>query len=461
MIEQAVAHAHAQSASYLAGFTQLLRIPSVSTDPAYAADIQRAATWITDHMREIGLENVAIYPAEGGHPALYGEWTGASDSAPTVLLYAHYDVQPPDPLEEWESPPFEPTLREGKLYARGVADDKSGVWIILKAIDALLKTEGRLPLNVKLIFEGMEEAGSLGMDAFIRDHQDLLACDLIIIADGGASPARPVILSGVRGVTGAEVRVQGPAADLHSGLLGGGVNNPLHVVGKIIASFHDDAGNILIPGYYDDVLISTEAERQAMAALDEPRIEAYHDRFGEWTVWGDAAYSFTERTTVRPTLDVNGIYGGYQGAGGKTIIPASGGFKVTMRLVPDQDPADILDKFVTHVMGFEDESVSISIEREMAYVPSLMLPAGSPAVEALQRAYEAAWGMRASVERAGGSVPIVSLFEQHLDAPITNLSLSIGGQIHSPNEYLWVDFVEKGIVTTIHALAELADALKG
>ena len=460
MTEQAVAHVRREIESYLEGFKDLLRIPSVSTDPAYVADIQRATIWITDHMRQIGLENVAIYPAEGGHPALCGEWLGAGENAPTVLLYAHYDVQPPDPLDQWETPPFEPTLRGEKLCARGIADDKSGVWILLKAIDALLKTEGRLPLNVKLIFEGMEEAGSLGMDVFIRDHQDLLDCDLIVIADGGASPARPVILSGVRGVTGAEVWVQGPAADLHSGLLGGGVNNPLHVMGKIIASFHDEVGNILIPGFYDNVLTPDEAERQEMADLDEPRIAAYRERFGEWTVWGDDAYSFTERTTVRPTLDINGIYGGYQGAGGKTIIPASGGFKVTMRLVPNQDPSDILDKFVAHVMSFADDTASISIETEMAYQPSLMLPAGSPAVEALQRAYEAAWGMRASVERAGGSVPIVSLFEQYLDAPITNLSLSIGGQIHSPNEYMWVDYVEKGIVTTIYALTEWADALK-
>jgi len=261
-------------------------------------------------------------------------------------------------------------------------------------------------------------------------------------------------------VTGAEVRVQGPAVDLHSGLMGGGVNNPLHVMGKIIASFHDEVGNILIPGFYDDVLTPADAERRAMADLDDPRIAAYHERFGDWAVWGDDAYSFTERTTVRPTLDINGIYGGYQGAGGKTIIPASGGFKVTMRLVPDQDPIHILDKFAAHVMSFADESASIRIEREMAYLPSQMLSSDSPAVEALQRAFEAAWGMRASVERAGGSVPIVSLFEQYLDAPITNLSLSIGGQIHSPNEYMWVDYVEKGIVTAIHALTEWANVLR-
>lgn len=449
--ETAVEHARAHFDEYYAGFLEFLKIESVSTDAAYNDNVAQCATWLVAHLQELGFDNAKYYPTEGGHPAVYADWLHAGEDKPTVLIYAHYDVQPVDPLDKWDTPPFEPTERDGLLYARGVVDDKSGVWMVLKGCQAAMAVDGGLPVNVKLIFEGMEEAGSKGMDGFIRDHTDLLAADFIVISDGVSAPNMPNVLGGVRGIAGAEVFISGPEADVHSGLLGGVVHNPLHKAAEIIASFHDERGNITIEGFYDDVLEPTEAERARFADREELAIGMMKGMSGDFKVWGDERYSFLERAAARPTLDVNGITGGYQDEGMKTIIPGYASFKVTMRLAPDQDPQDIAEKFERHVMSFADETTAIKVVAQGAFRPSLMLQDG-PIIEALQAAHQMAWGRPAVIERTGGSVPIVGMFEEHLNVPITNVSLAVGGSFHAPNEYFVLEYFQPCLETALNML---------
>ncbi|MCU0519909.1 MAG: M20/M25/M40 family metallo-hydrolase, partial [Anaerolineae bacterium] len=343
-LKASVTYAHAHTDAFLEQYKELLRIPSIGADPAYRADVRRAAEWIAAEMTRLGLDHVEIF-ATDGQPAVYGDWLHAGADAPTVLLYAHYDVQPVDPLALWVTPPFEPAVREGKLYARGAVDDKSGVFLHLKAIESVLSATGSLPINVKILFEGEEESGSPTMEPFVEAYRDLLAADAIVISDGGGSDEVPDMAASVRGIVGAEVHVRGPERDLHSGGFGGVVHNPTHMVGKIIAALHDDDGRIRIPGFYDAVRPISESIRTWIEAEEPHAIESARKETGPKPFWGVPGYSYLERATAQPTCDVNGIFGGYQGSGNKTVLPAEAGFKVTMRLVADQDPADIREKF--------------------------------------------------------------------------------------------------------------------
>lgn len=453
--QKALETARANQQPYLDGFFELLRIPSVSTDQTYKPEVQRAADWLVAELERLGFANCRAYPTSG-HPVVFGEWLQAGPDAPTVLVYAHYDVQPVDPLDEWVSPPFEPQIRDGKIYARGVVDDKAGVWGNLKAFDAMLSANGTLPVNIKVLFEGEEETGSPSMEAFITANHDLLAADFMLVCDGGSAPGDPTIMYAARGIIEAEVTVTGPARDLHSGLYGGVAHNPLHVVGQIIGALHDADGRVLVPGFYDNVR-DLVADELAMMATDEPGFvaKAVEDT-GRDVFWAQALGDFSVRATALPTLDVNGIFGGYQGPGSKTVIPSQGGFKVTMRLVADQEPAVVQRKFVDYVKTFASDTASIDVRTGPLGWPVTMLFDG-PEVEAVQRAYETNWGKRARMIRVGGSVPIMGMFQRELGMPLTSLGLGSGENIHAPNEYFWLEYFYKSVDTAIDFYFNLAE----
>ena len=448
MIEQALAYVQAHLDEFLDGYKELLRIPSISTDPAYKEELLRCAAWVVAEMERIGLKNCRTLPT-AGHPVVYGEWLEAGPDKPTVLVYAHYDVQPVDPLSLWESAPFEPTVREGKLFARGAIDDKSGVWGNLKAFEAMFAADGKLPVNIKVCFEGEEEMASPNMHAFVAANKELLAADAVLLCDGGFKPERPSITYALRGALAAEVTIRGPKKDLHSGAYGGVVHNPLHLAGKIVGSFHDETGRIQIPGYYDAVRALSESESAAM----HDNWEQIKDRVMEGStvdkLWAGPMGTPPERITALPTLDVNGISGGYEGPGIKTIIPSSATFKLTMRLVADQDPEVIAGLFTDHVMGFATDTLDIDVQILAKGWPVTMEFEG-PLINAVQTALKATTGLEANLTRGGGSIPIGGMFQQELGAPLTALGVGFGENVHSPNEYLELEHFQTGIDTLLH-----------
>lgn len=459
-ISQSLAYAHANRERHLKKFFDLLRIPSISTDPAYAKDIEKAARWVVAELERLGFDQCRIIPTDG-HPVVYGEWLNAGDDKPTIVIYVHYDVQPPDPLDLWQTAPFEPEIRDGKLYARGAVDDKSGVWGNLVAFESILQATGTLPVNVKVFFEGEEESGSPGMAPFVEANKDLLQGDLLVVCDGGSNPPDPEITYALRGIIAAEVTVTGPAHDFHSGIGGGVVHNPIHMVSRIIASFHDENGEILIPGAYDGVIPLTEEERSQFDAMEAQTIDSLRETMGDFRVWGEAGYNFIERMTGRPSLDVNGVYGGYQGDGVKTIIPSKAGFKITMRLAPGQNPPDIAKKVEAHIMSFATETVDIEVKiGKQAGWPVLLLRDG-PIIDVLNRAYEAGWGKTINFTRTGGSVPVVGMFQREMNIPITFMGFGTGALIHAPNEHLYLDYFYANIDTAIHFYHYLENAFGG
>jgi acetylornithine deacetylase/succinyl-diaminopimelate desuccinylase-like protein/MFS family permease len=454
-LKASVDYARGKIEAFVEQYKELLRIPSIGADPAYRADVRRAAEWIAEEMQRLGIEHVQVLDTEG-QPAVYGDWLHAGEEAPTALLYAHYDVQPVDPLDLWVAPPFEPDIRDGKLYARGVIDDKAGVFLHLKAFESVMAATGSLPINVKFIFEGEEESGSPTMAPFIEAHKALLAADVAVISDGGSSDEVPSMMASVRGIVAAEVRVKGPERDLHSGSFGGVVHNPTHMVGKIVAALHDDEGRIRIPGFYDDV-VPVSAAHQALIEVNEPRALAHaRKETGLETFWGVPGYTYLERATAQPTCDVNGIFGGYQGAGAKTVLPAEAGFKVSMRLVENQDPDDIVEKFVAFVDSFARDTLKIETRILSSSWPAETLISG-PIAQAVVDAYTATWGHAPTMARAGGSVPIIGMLQHLLDIPVVSMGLGHGGNGHSPNEYYDLDYFAVNIDTAIRFLYNLAN----
>ena len=415
-IKQAIDYAHTNSDTYIEGFYDFLRIPSVSTDPKYKADLERCADWVVDEMKRIGFHNCRKITTDG-QPVVYGEWLEAGEDAPTLLVYAHYDVQPIDPIDLWDSEPFEPTLRDGKLYARGVIDDKCGVWLNLKAFESMFRTDGKLPVNVKLFFEGEEECGSPNMAPFVKANKELLSADALILCDGNFSGDNPQQGYSARGIVAAEVTITGPNRDLHSGAWGGAVHNPLHHAGKIIASFHDDDGRVAIAGYYDQVRTLSDNEYRAMMAVWGEIGDTVKGGAGVDAFWGEAVAPMPERLTALPTLDVNGMWGGYQDAGVKTIIPSSAGFKVTMRTVADMNPSDVAQRFTDHVMSFAVETLKIDVHILVEAYPFTMQFEG-PLVDAAQDAYQAILGKTATLVRGGGSIPIGGMLQNELNMEI-------------------------------------------
>lgn len=419
-----------------------LRIPSVSAKSEHREDVRRAADWLIERMLEAGLEKAEIYPTEG-HPVVVGEWRRA-EGAPTLLIYGHYDVQPAEPLEEWSTPPFEPTIRNNKVYARGAVDDKGQLYLYLKAVEAHLSTRGSLPVNLVFLIEGEEEVGSPHLEAFLVQHREDLACDAVLISDTGMfAPGLPSITRGLRGLAYMEVRVQGPAGDLHSGAYGGAVVNPANALASIIAQLHDKDGRVTIPGFYDDVLEVDDAERGRISALPFEE-ETLRSEVGASELAGEKGFSPLERLWIRPTLDVNGLLSGYTGEGAKTVLPARAMAKISMRLVPDQDHRDIEEKFAKHIRSLAPPGVRVEVEALHGGQPWHADPK-DPIFEAAARALESSFGRSPVFIREGGSIPIVQAFQDTLDAPVVLMGFALpGSNMHAPNEWFSLENFEKG-----------------
>ncbi len=444
-IQKAIDYLHETQDKMMEDYKELLRFPSISADPAYADDVKACAEWIVGQLEAMGFDNCeAIETA--GLPVVYGEWLKAGADKPTVLVYAHYDVQPVDPLPLWHSEPFEGVIRDGNMVARGASDNKAGVWGNLKTFEALLRANGSLPVNIKIMFEGEEESGSPSIEAFVEANKERLQADLLLNCDGNLKPEAPQLTYAGRGIVSAEVRVTGPSADIHSGLYGGLVQNPLHVAGKIIGSLHDDDGRVQLPGYYDSLVEASAAEKARIAAGfqdDQLKAGAGVERF-----WAEAIAPASERATVYPTLDVNGMWGGYQGAGNKTIIPAEAGIKITMRLAPDQDPRVVSQLLKRHIESFASDTVDVSCEiGEEAWY--FQLVTDGPWLEAVQSAIEATVGSRAQLVRTGGSIPILGVFNRLIGLPITGFGYGDGDGIHSPNEFLRINSFVKSLEAAV------------
>jgi acetylornithine deacetylase/succinyl-diaminopimelate desuccinylase-like protein len=458
MTQQALEHSRAQREHYLHTLFEFLRIPSISTLPEAAPDMQRAAQWLAGAMAGIGLEQVAVMPT-GGHPLVYGQWLGAGPDAPTVLFYGHYDVQPVDPVDEWLSPPFEPTVRGNQLFCRGASDDKGQVYLVLAAVDSYLRAEGRLPVNLKLIIEGEEEISSPNLAAWVEQHKAMLACDAVLICDSAIlAEDVPLINHGTRGLSYMEVEVQGPATDLHSGGFGGVVDNPFNVLVRMLAQLQDgETRRVLIPGFYDRVQ-APDAQEQRLLAQVPVSDRAMQALTGAPVSVGEAGYTAAERLTVRPTLDIHGMPGGFTGDGKKTVIPAKAAAKVSMRLVPDQDPAEIAALFERYVKSLAPASVKVTV-RALGLARWSLVDLNEPAVQAAARAYQASYGTAPLFMRGGGTLPIVAEFQDILGAPVVMMGFGLpDDNAHAPNEKLSLRNFERGMETVIHYLALLAEA---
>ena len=436
---------------------ELLRIPSVSADSKFKPDMRRAAEFVRDKLTAAGLDNAALHETPG-HPVVYAEKL-IDDALPTVLVYGHYDVQPADPYELWNTPPFEPTIRNERIYARGSCDDKGQFYMHVKALEAMLATEG-LPCNVKVMIEGEEEIGSDHLGNFVAANRDKLKCDVILISDTSIiANDVPSIEAGLRGLSYVEVEVVGPNRDLHSGVYGGAVHNPLNVLCQMIASLHDEKGRITIPGFYDKVDELTTEERAALAEapFDE---EEYKRDLNLKAVFGEEGYSSPERASIRPTLDVNGIWGGYIGEGAKTVLPGKAQAKISMRLVPRQDPDEVTELFTRHFISIAPPTVTVTVTPHHGGQP-YVTPTDSIEFEAARRAFREAWGKEAIPTRGGGSIPIVALFEQELG--VKSILMGFGLDIdalHSPNESYGLFNFYKGIETIPYFYKHYAELKK-
>jgi len=423
---------------------ELLRIPSVSTDAQYKADVRKAAEYLKQKLEAAGADNVELCETEG-HPIVYGEKI-IDQHFPTVLVYGHYDVQPADPLDLWESPPFEPEIRDGKIYARGACDDTGQTYMHVKAFELMMEQQ-TLPCNVKFMLEGEEEVGSDHLGDFVRANKEKLSADVILISDTDIiDNDTPSITVGLRGLSYMEVEVTGPKRDLHSGMYGGAVANPINVLCEMIASLKDEKGRITIPGFYDKVAELSAEEREELnkAPFD---LEAYKQALDIKEISGEEGYTTLERTGIRPTLDVNGIWGGYTGEGAKTVLPAKAYAKISMRLVPHQDHKEIDELFTRHMETIAPKSVKVKVTSHHGGQPA-MVPTDSVAIQAASQAFEESWGKKPVLTREGGSIPIVSLFQQELglDSVLMGFGLKEDA-IHSPNESYGVFNFLKGIET--------------
>jgi len=447
MSNAALEYARTHRETHLQQLLELLAIPSVSTLPEHQGDVRRAAEWLAEQMTAIGLDGVHVYPTEG-HPIVYGQWLHATD-APTVLIYGHYDVQPPDPLDEWQTPPFEPTVRDGNIYARGASDDKGQLFTHLKAVEAYLKTEGALPVNVKFIIEGEEEVGSPHLAAFIEENRTLLQADVALLSDSAIlGPDQPAITYGLRGVAYMQVEVTGPDHDLHSGSFGGAVHNPAEALANIIAALKDERGRIRIPGFYDDVRPLSDEERALLAQIPFDEAE-FRARAGIRQTWGEEGYTVLEQITARPTLDVNGIWGGFAGEGAKTIIPARAGAKISMRLVPDQQPERIAQLFADYVKTIAPPEVQVEV-RYLTGIEAAIVDPNIPEMAAAVEAYTKAWGRPPLFTRTGGTIPVVSMITRTLGIPAILMGFGLpDDRLHAPNEKFALDNFYRGIEASI------------
>jgi acetylornithine deacetylase/succinyl-diaminopimelate desuccinylase-like protein len=440
---------------FLRDLEAVLEIPSVSAQPDRRADVARCAEHIADRLRRLGMTRVEVMPT-AGHPVVYAEWLGA-DGAPTVLVYGHYDVQPVEPLELWHTPPFEPTLRDGKLYARGAVDDKGQVYMHLAAIEAHMRTAGKLPVNLKMVIEGEEEVGSLNLEAFLREHRKMLDADVIVVSDTGMlGPDQPALTYALRGLLYAQIEVVGPIRDLHSGHFGGAVMNPANALCAIIAGLKDTDQRITVPHFYDDVRTLSAHDRELFARtpFDE---KAFFAESGAPVPVGEKGFTTLERTTARPTLDVNGMWSGYIGEGEKTVLPSFAAAKVSMRLVPDQDPEKLGPLFEAHVKKLAPPGVTVKVVGTRGSPPFLTDP-DHPMLEAARRALARVWSKPAVMVREGGSIPVMTTF-QHTHEGLPSILVGFGlddDQVHAPNEKFSLSSYYGGMRSVAYLYEELA-----
>lgn len=446
-------HARADREAALARLLEFLRIPSVSTDPALAGEVRSAAEWLADRLRAAGAQGVRI-DATPRHPVVYGEWLGAP-GAPTVLVYGHYDVQPPDPLELWDTPPFEPTIRDGAIYARGASDDKGQALAHVEALAAYTAAGVAPPVNLKFVLEGEEEIGSPNLDAWMREHAAELAADVAVISDTAMVAAdQPSIIYGLRGLAYLEVEVTGPNHDLHSGHYGGAVLNPANALCAMIAGLHDAEGRVTVSGFYDRVRPLDDAERAELARLPFD-VGTFRDAVGDAGGWGEAGYSVVERMGARPTLDVNGLWSGWTGPGAKTVLPAKAHAKISMRLVADQDPDEIAVLFADHMQRIAPPGVHVTVTNLHGGRPAL-IDRAHPAIRAAVTAYSAVYGKAPVFAREGGTIPVVASLAEMLGLQAVMLGFGLpDDNLHAPNEHFRVDQFYRGIETIIAFLDAL------
>jgi acetylornithine deacetylase/succinyl-diaminopimelate desuccinylase-like protein len=438
---------------YLDELKALLAIPSISALPEHAGDVRRCAEWCVDEMRRVGLQNARLIETPG-NPVAYGDWLHAP-GAPTILFYGHYDVQPVDPLNLWQSPPFEATIRDGEIYARGSADDKGQVFMHLKAIEAHLKQNGKLPVNIKFMLEGEEEVGSEHLDDFVRSHKSDLAADVVVISDSPMfARGVPSICYGLRGLVYFQIDLRGSSTDLHSGSFGGAVANPAFVLAQMITQMKDRGGRVKIPNFYDDVKPLEEEERKAWASLPFNE-KSYRKDFGIPKVFGETGFSTLERTWARPTLEINGLLSGFTGEGAKTVLPAVAMAKISMRLVPDQDPNKIAGLFEDFVKKIAPKTVELKITRMQGGKP-WMTSFDNAYVQAAGRAIERGFGRSPIFTREGGSIPVVSTFQEDLGLPSVLFGVGLPDEnAHAPNEKLDVSNFHNGIIASAYLYEEI------
>ncbi|MEP6692867.1 MAG: dipeptidase [Gemmatimonadaceae bacterium] len=439
-----LAHLETKHDRVLSDLREFAAIPSVSTDPAHAADVDAAARWVSTAIAAAGPFVLRTIPT-AGNPIVYAEWLGAPGRL-TVLVYGHYDVQPADPLEKWLSPPFTPTLRDGRLYARGVSDDKGPMLIPIKVAEAFFAVWGSLPVNIKCMFEGEEEIGSPSLDAFIRDNTGLLAADVVLSADGAMWRVdEPSLTVASRGLAALELTLTAASKDLHSGRHGGAVANPLHAMARLIATLHEPTGRVAVGGFYDRVRELVPADRAAIAALpfDEAR---YLTDVGAPAAFGEPGYTLLERQWTRPTLEVNGMWGGYQGPGQKTVIPSEAHAKITCRLVPDQNPEDVVALVAKHLETNVPPGTRLSIVRGHHGARPSHIAEDHFALRAADAALHAVYGVRPLIVRMGGTVPIAELFQRHMGLGTVFFSFSTADEdYHAPNEFFRVHRLHEGL----------------
>jgi acetylornithine deacetylase/succinyl-diaminopimelate desuccinylase-like protein len=453
MLEAALQYARSHRDTFLEHYRALLAIPSISTLPEHHADVQRAAQWLADALRRLGMPRVEVLPTPG-HPIVYAEQRD-DPAKPALLVYGHYDVQPADPLDEWRSHPFEPTVRGDNLYARGASDMKGSLVALLKAIESVLDA-GSLPIGLRILLEGEEEIGSPSLPEFIERHRELLAADVALNCDGQIhSPTLPSIVYGLRGLAYFEITVCGPRQDLHSGMFGGAIHNPAQALCELVAGMHDAEGRVTLPGFYDPVRPLSDEERQALARIPQTE-EDWQALTGAPVLWGERGYTTTERVGARPTLEVNGIVSGFTGEGAKTVLPAKAMAKISTRLVADQDPAAICGQIREYMRRHAPNTVTWEV-RELSRGPGAIMQRDSPAMRAAVKALRDTFGVEPIFKREGGSVPVVGLMQQQLG--LDSIMLGFGlpdDNIHGPNEKQHLPTFFKGVETYIRFILGLA-----
>ncbi|MBO6573790.1 MAG: dipeptidase [Rhodothermales bacterium] len=450
-MDNALAYAHENQETFVGELQELLRIPSVSTDPSFKGEVRRAADWLVAHFHALGVTSARTVETEG-HPVVFAEHI-SDPGLPTVLVYGHYDVQPADPLELWDSPPFEPVIKDNLIFGRGTCDDKGQLFMHLKALEAYVRTGTPLPVNLKYMIEGEEENGSANLPAFISAHRKELQADVVLVSDTALfGPGVPSITYGLRGLAYVEVTLTGPDRDLHSGIYGGAVENPINALASMIDGLHDEKHRVTIDGFYDNVIPLTETERATLASLPFDA-DAWAHEVGVSTMRTEEGYSPLEAATARPTLDCNGIWGGYTAEGAKTVLPAHASAKISMRLVPGQEPGEITDKIRRHFEKHVPPTMKLTF-RDLHGGHGVLVDTDSPAMTAAKSAMEAVYGQEPFLVRGGGSIPVVADFKKELglDTILMGFGLDTDA-IHSPNECFGLDRFQEGIQSIIRFMS--------